>query len=1482
MNTLRRISRPLVKTFAVGAVMVAAALPAMAITGTASAATTAPTIVCTNATTLAGPTCSNGYAIVGQGFAGNFVLEGTGFAFDQAIGGGVTLTTTAPGVTFTNVAETSASVLTANISTTSATTPGFYPVTLTDDNGTATFAVGLGVDNGPQVTTVAGNSGTVAGANSTVSVTGTFLNNSVVSIEPVTGSVAPTLVAGSTVLSNSGTTLKFTVAQAAGTTPGAYTVLITSAWPTGALGNTTTTYTVNGAPTVVSITGITPNELGIPLVNPSTQTVTISGTGFELGAVLTITPVPADAGVTIADPTFVNSTTMTAQITVATTPTTPTELTVAVVNPDTSSVSGVGLIGIGEAPTNQAAGPAAPVAPALGAVTGFLAPGTASVLQVKGTTTFPITTGSTVGVKQAGVTNVSESLTGTVTSVDATNTASILVKVPRYATSTTTAAILAAATSFSVTDASGVTNGATTATIIDGKSSEQVAGTLTGNAFTISTAGGARFAHAAGVTVEFPFPASVAGVTNTLSINNGTNTETSTPVLIEEGTPTNPVTPYPFYNYSATGTGANLATLDPGTYSITAYLPGFGFTTGAAVSFQSFTTAGVADNDGVTGTIAVVNGNTATLNVTVPKVRSGDTLEHLTVGAAPGQNAITLSGTTNYSVAGNPFIAVGDSLTIEPDAFYLTPETVTVTSVNNTTGVVGITPALADSHTGGAAGVGAEVVDNSDPQSINDRVQATILNGAGGVEVNPTFFNFTTGGSISSTLLATAPATAGNPGVAPFGTLNAVGAGASGATINLTLSQATDGSAAADWTGSSTNPAVTFGPITTGGVASTNITTTISVKAGTPATASVPISFTDGLETYAGTIAILAGPTISAVTSVGNLTAGSAGFTVGVTGTNFVVGSGAIGSTDTNMVCTTSDPAVTCNTVVEPTDSTTTATVEILPGATMLNGTDTITLTDAGSFPVGAGAANIPNDGAATLAGAFTVSGQPTVTSVSPTVVPFGTDPTITATGTLFATSGTEVCTYVVTTPLGVSAAAATCAATQVSATSATITGYSTTIAAGDTVVFTFGIGTSEASTPAVTIQSDPVTTYIVTSSVLSNFYKTNVAPGATDESVAVGTTAVPFHIVGTGFLAAATVTLSTDPTSGTAGTAAVTSVTPNGIFGTLTIPATATVGLESATVTNANGGSTTYTGLFNITPAPAITAPSVATPKPILDGTATVVTITGSGFVSGAVVTGATAGIDTFGTAVVSNSANPADKCTGFTATPGTLDTCNTITVTATPVSFSGSTPILDGLVVTNPLGGGSVTVQSDITINPVPAVTGTYYVPTFTTNAEVTVNGSGFESGITASSANPDYTVLAVASTPTTVTLLVTTDSNATSGTSSTITLTNPDGGSGTFPLNGGPNPNTVTPAPKATHVNGVVHTGKTTTVTISGTHFYGQPKITSNAKGTTVHVVKDSGKLLTLKVATKSTTPKGIHTFIIRFANGEQTNVKYNDVK
>jgi hypothetical protein len=1467
VNISRRIPRQMAKGLAGLAVLVASAVPLVALAGTASAAT-APTLTCSVASNTTIVDCSNGYAIVGAGFTGNFEAAGTGFANDQAVGGNVTLTTTAVGVTFSDIVE-GATTVTASITTTSATAPGFYPVTLTDDSGTATFAVGLGIDNGPQITTIAGNVGTTGASASTVTIAGTGLAGVTTSEVGITSTgTAPTVT--SVTPNNAGTSLSVVVSNA-GATPGtdAFTVSsLQGGESTTEAGVATSSYTVNAAATAVSITGVTPNELGIPVTNPSTVTVTVSGTGFELGAVLTITPY---TGVTVASPTFVNSTTMTEQVTVAA-GTALGQLAVSIVNPDTTFVAPADLIGIGEPADVTTSGPAAPVAPALGVVSGILAPGTASILHVTGTSTFPMTTGSTVKVTQSAVTNASEALTGTVVSVDSTNDATIKVQVPRYATSVTTAAILAGAAGFSVADATGITNGAVSATIVDGTSTEKVTGTLTGNAFAITGPNVTEFAHAAGVTVEFPFPAlpltDATGTTNNiLTVGNGANSETA-PVGIWQsaGSP-----PYPFSTYTATTTGATVASLDPGTYSVNAYLPGFGYATGSAVTFQSFTTAGVLDHDGVTGTVTVVNGNTATLAVTVPKIRSGDTLDHLVTSATPGQSAITLNSVVNGSIATPTNILVGDSLTIEGDAFFTTPETVTVTSVNTTTDVVGITPALADSHTGGIATVGAEVVDNSDPQSINDRVQATITNGAGVAEVDPSFFNFTTAGTIASTQLATANTVAGGIGVTPFGASNEVGAGAKGATINLTLSQADDNSAPADWTGTSTTAGVTFGAITNDSAnANFNITTTINVAPGTPAAASVPISFTDGLETYSGTIAIVAGPTITAVTTVGNLTAGGTE-TIGVTGTNFV---DTVGTTE--MTCSTSDPAIGCTVSASAvTNTATTATVTLTAAPAMLNGTDSLTLTYSGSTSA--------SYGAGTLAGAFTVSGQPTITAIAPASIAAGgavpsTSTPLVLTGTLLSTS-TLTCSVVATHP-SLLTVTGTCSAVAVSATTQDITafaytGYGTS-SGGDSLVFTVGTSTSTANSPAVAVQTDPVPSFMINGSVLNNF--------TSDGSIAAGSTAVPFYIIGAGYSAGATVTFATVPTAGgTAGTATVTSVTPNGVYGTVADPATATVSQESATVTNTNGGAgtvvtpTTLADAFNSVAAPAIVTPTTGTPKPILDGVPTTVTITGSGFITGAVVTGAVTGVDTFGAATVSNSASALDKCTGLAG-----DTCNTITVLVTPVNFAGSTPILDGLVVTNPVGGGAVTVVNNITVNPVPAVTGVYYVPTFTANREITITGTGFQSGITATSANPDYTVLAVASTPTTVTLLVTTDSNATAGTSSVVTLTNVDGGTGTFTLNGGPNPKTATPTPKATAAHGLAHLGKTSKVTVSGTGFYGQPTVRSNNPGVRVAVSGDNGKLLTMHITSKLTSKKGVHTLTIIFKNGETTHVKYNTTK
>ncbi len=1483
VKTFSRIPRQLAKGLAGLAVLVASAVPLVALAGPASAATTPPTLACSVASTANGPTCTNGYAIVGQGFTGNFYAAGTGFANDQAVGGNVTLTTTATGVTFSNIAEApgvgaGAGIVTATITTSSSTPTGFYPVTLTDDNGTVTLPVGLGIDNGPQITTITGNVGTVAGAPSTVTITGTGLEGATPLITATTGN-NPTI--SGVVSNNAGTSLTFNVSNAnvaAGTD--ALTVSSLQGGESSVeAGVATSSYTLNAATTALSITGVTPSELGVPAVNtnPSTVTVTVSGTGFELGAVLTITPT---TGVTVANPTFVNSTTMTEQVTVA--PGAPAgQLPVSIVNPDTTFTAPADLIGINEPAAATTSGPAAPVAPALGLVSGWLEPGTASIIHVTGTSTFPITTSSTITVKKAGVSNVSESLVGKVVSVDASNDATIQVQVPRYATSVTTAAITAGTATLTVTDATGLPLGAITATIVDGASSEQVTGTLaagtgtTGVLSNITRTGGGtgvQFAHAAGVTVEFPFPSAalpvVPGFTNnTLTVNNGTNAETAGVAIYQTvGSGAGPY-PYPYSTYTASGTGATVGTLDPGTYSVNAYLPGFGYTTGSAVTFQSFTSGGVANSDGVTGTVTVVNGNTATLAVTVPKVRSGDTGDHLTTSASPGQNAITLSSITNSSVGGP--ILVGDSLTIEGDAFFTTPETVTVTSVNPSTNVVGITPALADSHTGGAVNVGAEVIDNSDPQSINDRVQATITNGAGGVEVDPTFFNFTTAGTIISTTLATANPVAPFVGVAPFGAVNTVGAGANGATINLLLSQPTDQSAAADWTGSSTNPGVTFGPITND-TTGNNITTTISVKAGTAAATGVPISFTDGLETFSGTINIVAGPTISAVTTVGNLTAGGTE-TIGVTGTNFV------GSpTGTSMTCSTSDPAIVCTVSPNaPTNTGTTATVTLTAAPSMLNGTDSLTLTYSGG--------SAATYGAGTLAGAFTVSGQPVITAIAPTSIaaggqiPSATTPFV-LTGTAFAT-GTLTCSLVATHP-DLTTVNGSCTAVSVSATTIDITafnyaGYSSS-SGGDSVVFTVGTATATANTAAVAIVTDPVPSFMINGAVLNNF--------TADGNIAAGSSAVPFYIIGAGYSAGATVTFATvAPAGGTPGTATVTSVTPNGVYGTVSVPATASLGQESATVTNPNGGAgvlptaPAVTNAFNVLAAPFVASPTTNTPKPILDGVPTTVTITGSGFITGAVVSGAVSGVDTFGPATVSQTGAPLDKCTGLA-----LDTCNTITVLVTPVNFAGSTAILDGLVVTNPVGGGAVTVNNSITVNPVPAVTGVYYVPTFTSNREITITGTGFESGITAKSANPDYTVLAVASTPTTVTLLVSTDSNATAGTSSVVTLTNPDTGSGTFTLNGGPNPALATPTPKATAAHGVAHLGKTVTVTVSGTHFYGQPRVTSNNPGVSVTVFGDSGKLLKLHITSRATARRGVHTLTITFKNGESTHVKYNTLK
>ncbi len=409
--------------------------------------------------------------------------------------------------------------------------------------------------------------------------------------------------------------------------------------------------------------------------------------------------------------------------------------------------------------------------------------------------------------------------------------------------------------------------------------------------------------------------------------------------------------------------------------------------------------------------------------------------------------------------------------------------------------------------------------------------------------------------------------------------------------------------------------------------------------------------------------------------------------------------------------------------------------------------------------------------------------------------------------------------------------------ATVTSATSMTVQGVALTGVAGGMYVLTvaFANGTVNVAVPEVI---PPVITGIAyASSSISG-----VGQGATNQTV---------YVEGSGFLSGATVSFP----SGSGLSATVTSVTPNVI--TLSVSATSTATPAPVTVTNTTGGSATSGMNVAVDAPPVITT---VTPGSVVAGAAaSTITIVGSGFVTGTTVTSSTP-LLTLGAVTVVNA--------------------TTLTFTASGPAINGTSNVNLTLSVTNPDGGVATTPFS---ISTQPTVTGTYYVAPSSTNLEVFVNGTGFAtSGMTVKSSSTDYTVTlaGVNSTGTQAVLLVTTDAAATQGTSSTITFTNPDGSTVSFPLNGGTAPKPpVKVAPRAIRMSAAVWTGKRTVVNIIGVGFYGQPRITSNVGGTHVGVMRDNGKVLVVVVTVAKNVHVGVHTFTLVFANGQQTSVRYN---
>lgn len=261
---------------------------------------------------------------------------------------------------------------------------------------------------------------------------------------------------------------------------------------------------------------------------------------------------------------------------------------------------------------------------------------------------------------------------------------------------------------------------------------------------------------------------------------------------------------------------------------------------------------------------------------------------------------------------------------------------------------------------------------------------------------------------------------------------------------------------------------------------------------------------------------------------------------------------------------------------------------------------------------------------------------------------------------------------------------------------------------------------------------------------------------------------------------------------------------------------------------------------------------------------TAQGITINGSNFESGATVTAFT------------NASGKADA--DVTAKVTSVNLYGT-QISATISVAAGDTAGVDGYTVTNP-DGGSYTVSAiapiGLTIDAAPtvsAVSPSTATPS-ATNA-FTVTGTGFETGAVVTASSDGTCGVATVASATSLTVSCTL--GAEGSTAVNLVVTNPDGGSAASAT---VLPAQTTPSAPSFHVSAVhgaaVH-GKTVTLTISGTGFYGQPKISSTAKGVKAVVTKDNGKVLTVRVSTPANV-RGWHTFTVTLANGKSGKVNY----
>lgn len=449
-----------------------------------------------------------------------------------------------------------------------------------------------------------------------------------------------------------------------------------------------------------------------------------------------------------------------------------------------------------------------------------------------------------------------------------------------------------------------------------------------------------------------------------------------------------------------------------------------------------------------------------------------------------------------------------------------------------------------------------------------------------------------------------------------------------------------------------------------------------------------------------------------------------------------------------------------------------------------------------------------PDGGVDTLNAGFTVTGGPTIDSITPSAGANSGSVTITnLAGTNFVDG-------------------ATVTLERDGHTAITMTG---TTVDNDGTTITGSFNLAPGGVPAAPGPWDVrVTNPDAGSAVLAGgFTVTGGAPTVTSVDPAArpqGSSAQTIELTGTNFATGAQVSFS--GTGITVGTPTVVSSTHIDVV--ISITGGAPLGARNVTVTNTDSQSGTCTGCFTVTAAPTI---QTVSPNTRAVGLANqTINVTGTGFVDGAVATFS-------GTKVSVNST--------------TFNSSTSLTLNVSIAADAATGP--RDLTVTNP-DTGAATCSGCFTVNALPTLSAVSPPsrPQGASNVTLTLTGTEFRTGATVGFSGTGITVNSVVVTnATTLTVTVTIASSA-PATARDVTVTNTDGGSatatGAFTVNALPTVDSVTPSTRPR--------GVSTTVVIGGTGFQATPTVQLGAGITVTNVQRDSASQLTVSITTSST--------------------------